>query len=750
MADDPTAPTAQTAQTAPTVSRDGGGDRDITGNLADNPLPGSGVVDERHQYGDGQDVIAPLLEEMLHRVSAGRDWWRQNHDAARQDVEFAYNEQWPASAKADRKGRPALTFNLLPQYIHNVLGQAKMSKFNIHIIQTAGPNEHIPVWAGGATMYPPAEIMEGLIRDIEKRSRATRAYVRALQHAVEGGFGWLWVRTTRPYDNPFEIEIRIEHRKDRWGVLMDPQSEQDDFSDARWGLISDSMSVREYQSRYPDAPMTGWGVGSGFDQQYRKWWGSESSVRVAHYYYKEPKRRTALKFVNPEGIEILGYLDELEPVVDEIIAMGYVEQGRIEVDSYCVKHIMCTATHVLDGPNDWPGSRIPLVPVIGREINLDGYNHYAGLVRWAYDPQRMFNYFVSSAIERVALSPKAPWIATANQIAGHEAEWKDQHKRNIAVLIYNHEDGADAPRRQEPATMPTAEMQIVLHTRQAVQETIGMYEASIGKKSNETSGVAIQKRQSQGNATTYDFIDNLAYAIGSVGELVAHIIPNVYSGDATRRIILADDSQARVQLNHEIVDKKSGKTFRVGNLSLYRYTCTVKPGPAFASVREEFVSLMTEWGRSDPEALQAVRDLIVQNLDVPNARELSRRFKMLTPRWLLRPEDQQNLPQPPQPPPTPEQQAEIAKGKAVEMKAQTDVQIAEIRLEEQKIALEIEKTRLQEANVKLETSTEKGAAEVSREEREGEEQGGAQQDEKRMEGVAKRVFAQMSAGKSKG
>ena len=225
------------------------------------------------------------------------------------------------------------------------------------------------------------------------------------------------------------------------------------------------------------------------------------------------------------------------------------------------------------------------------------------------------------------------------------------------------------------------------------------------------------------------------------------MIPKIYSGDVTRRILMPDDTQANVQLNHTIVDKETDKEYKIANLALMRYTCSARPGPAYNSVREEFVTMMTEWGRSDPEALMAVRDLIVNNMDVPNARELARRFKMLVPKHLLRPEDAANIPEPPQPPPTPEQQADMAKAEAQQARAQADVQIAQISVEGEQLRLQQEQEQTRQAqlktqaeSVKLEVVTEKGAADID-----GAEEEGA--DDDRIANVARRAVAKAEAEK---
>ena len=85
--------------------------------------------------------------------------------------------------------------------------------------------------------------------------------------------------------------------------------------------------------------------------------------------------------------------------------------------------------------------------------------------------------------------------------------------------------------------------------RMLLQDTIGVHDASIGKRSNEVSGVALQERQERGDLGTYDFIDNLAKAVVRVGEILVDMIPRCYTTDYVRRVILPDDSEIMVDLN---------------------------------------------------------------------------------------------------------------------------------------------------------------------------------------------------------
>ena len=270
-------------------------------------------------------------------------------------------------------------------------------------------------------------------------------------------------------------------------------------------------------------------------------------------------------------------------------------------------------------------------------------------------------------------------------------------------------------------------MTIVQEMRRTMMENLGIYESGLGKKSNETSGIAIQRRQETGHSGTVDFIDNLAYSISSVGDILCNIIPKMYRNDVIRRIILPDDTQAEVRLNHTIEDKESGMKFKIGNLSLARYTCSAQVGPHTITQQQKFIETMTEWGRADPEMLQMSRDILVKHIHMPFARELEERVKRTIPHHLLSPEDQARYPEPPPPPPTPEQEVEMQVAKATMAKAESDQAIAQLNMqakefefqqEQERTNQEREKTQQQELrtqaeNARLEATVEKGANELA-------------------------------------
>ena len=389
--------------------------------------------------------------------------------------------------------------------------------------------------------------------------------------------------------------------------------------------------------------------------------------------------------------------DEHKDIFDEIEEAGFKEVRRKTIESYKVKYIRATHSHILDGPHDWPSMHLALVPVIGREVNLEEGDVRIGAIRYSHDPQRMVNFWMSAATEKVALVPKAPFIASADQIAGHEDQWQNMYTSNNPVLLYNSESETPPPQRVNTAAIASGEIDLIFQSRALLQDTIGMHDAALGKRSNEVSGVALESRQEASATGMFDFIDNLAKAVVRVGEILADMIPRVYTSDKARRLILADDSQLMIDLNKMVKDRQTGREFRVHTLDHARYACRVSVGPSSKTQRSEFVNLMMEWGRTDPEGLSMFRDLIVTNLDVPNAAAIAKRMKAAVPRHLLSPEDQELIP-PPEPTIQDQIQqkqveAEMMKADAEMKKADAGVRSSELRAQSDEARLKFEMER---------------------------------------------------------
>ena len=627
--------------------------RDDRVDLAREAIPSDAPADiVNTEDREHLDESERLIDFATDRMEEGWSFWNETYKLAREDVRFMYEDQWPDYAKAGRENRPMLTMNQLPQYAQQVVNNARRSKFAIQVKQLSGRNDLI-LGPDGYSSYSRSQVMEGLVRDIEDRSQAHEGYCDTLQHQIEGGFGWMLVKPVDNIDDPFDIELRIEQVKHRYSAMLDPNAKRADRSDAMWCSVAMDMPLEEFKVRWPD--VTPQDMNTGTTRSGRRsadgsyFHGDANSVRIADFWWKQAMERTAFEFIRQGEVaaeRLVLWEDEHEDIFDELKDQGFVERNRKTVDSYKIRYMRFVAGHILGGPYDWQSKHLPLVLFKGRELNLESRDVLVGMFRYAHDPQRMVNFWTSAATEKIALVPRSPFIAAVEQIANQEDQWTNMYQQNTPVLLYNHLEGVPPPQRQNNVAMAQGELQLVTASRSLLQDTIGIHDANLGRRSNEVSGVALQERQEQGELGAFDFIDNLARGVRRVGEILLDMIPRCYTTDYARRVVLPDDTDIFVDLNLEMEDEETGRKVRVFTLDYARYSCRVDVGAASKTQREEFVKMMIEWGRSDPEGFPLFRDLIVENMDVPQARVISQRMKGAVPRHLLSPQDRERIPPP--------------------------------------------------------------------------------------------------------
>ena len=313
-----------------------------------------------------------------------------------------------------------------------------------------------------------------------------------------------------------------------------------------------------------------------------------------------------------------------------------------------IKWFKINGLEILDR-TEWLGNFIPIVPVYGDVLYIDGKKQIEGIIRHAKDPQRMYNYWASAETETIALAPRAPWIGAEGQFEGHEPQWKEANRRNIAFLQYKPKTigGALLPpptRNQwEPATQAITQARNL--AGEDIKATTGIYDATLGNHSNEISGVAIQRRNHQSQTNIFHYGDNLTKSIRHAGRILIDLIPKVYTGPRAVRTIGADNTHKVVMVNK--IFQEAGKT-KIFNLGLGTYDVTVNTGPSFATKRQEAVQSMLDLTRSLPQISQYVADLLVRNMDWPGATEIADRLKKLLPPGLAENEDDGQKPIPPE------------------------------------------------------------------------------------------------------
>ncbi len=600
-----------------------------------NEIPQNARVTQDDSGGtdEAQDKLATIRD----RFMAMSSYWSIIHETALEDDNFMAGEQWPEQVRKDREEarRPILTYNLLPSFTRQILNKVRQERPQVRVTPVESDRYQTPDMSNvqGTKDYSLADVFMGVIRNIEHRSRADHAYDTALQHGVHHGFGYFIVKNQETRHDPFVQELVIKRVKNSYQVLMDPAAQEADLSDAQDAFVFSSIHRTTFERKYPDKTYSSFDAGTMM-ANYEGWYEKEN-LRIAEYRWIDYKQDEVLQLSNGKIV----YWSEVKDVLDDMQHESGVHIVEIKGKQLRkpVKRPVCmwqkmTADEILEGPLELPFETIPIFPVLGDEIIVDGRTRYESAIRHSKDAQRSYNYWRTAAAETVALAPRAPLVATSRQIAGYEHLYETANTENHPYLLYNHIDNVPPPQRLQGANVAAAELQNATQDANDMQTIIGLHEANLGAESNEKSGKAILARQAQGSTATFIFPDNLNRALESMGRALVYAIPRIYDTQRVLRIRLPDDTEDFVEINKSVTDEDTQKEHLVNDINYGRYDVVIETGPAYATQRQEALEAQMELlGVLPPEIAQNVIHLIVKNMAIPGAEEIGRILRKMLP-----------------------------------------------------------------------------------------------------------------------
>lgn len=562
---------------------------------------------------DDAPVIDPTKTDEF--LATARKRFAQAAEAERElrakfidDLRFASpdgGDQWEPQQKMQREaaGRPALAFPRCHTFVQQVANEARQNKPQIKFAPHGDGDKDT------------AEIYEGLARAIQYSSDAQVAYETAIEYSAGASFGYYRFITDYVEDDDSEDadqELKVLPVLDPlcvYGVLV-PACFNRRVS---FAFVVEDVPKEEFKLQYPDAEISAmsWAdVESGAEG----WIGSDT-VRVAEYWWVEEGKKPAGK-------------RKAKPVV---------------------KFCKINGLEVLPGTETvWPGSSIPILPVLGKQMIVAGKPQISSVVRSQKSAQQLLNYSKSRIAETLAQSPVSPFMAVEGQIDGYEDQWKNLNTNPTPVLIYKAVDVAGRP--APPPTRDTFEPPIQALSTFVVQEiddmkaTTGIFDASMGQASNETSGQMVAKRIAQTNLTTMHFMDNLIRSFKKGGKIIAELIPIIYDTPGRVIEILGENEDPKsVIINQRHIDEH-GKP-KLFQMTKGKYTPIVTAGKAFDSKRSESFDTIQQLLQVAPQLINVTADILFRNSDMAGADQLADRFHKLLPPNLQDNDDQQIPPQ---------------------------------------------------------------------------------------------------------
>lgn len=560
-----------------------------------------------------------LLATARKRFDESKSAWSEIREQYAEDARFVnvLGGQWNKASKDSREGsgKPALEFNELHVYVQQVVNRARQDR----------PQPRIAP-ADNDAKEDVADLLEGRLRHIQYASQADVPYDCAVECAATGGIGFYGIDTVYTDKDSVRGNKPSPNQEPRLFRILDPTSEypdpnclEPDFSDAKYWFSRQWIDREDFKKKYDKEPMQ-------WDKDSTEW-ATETQVAIAQYWHVEEKTRRYCWLA--DGTE--GYADELK------LPEGTETENEREVIERQVCCDLIDGEKVLKS-TEWLGNWIPRVPVLGREVIVDGKKLYISIIRFARDAQKLKNGFKSGIANLLALASTAPWLGPKGTFK--DGKWRDANTKNYAYLEYEMVVGpggniAPPPERN---TYEAPIQSLSLAAMQAgddIKRAVGYSDAILSpSKASDLSGVAISKRQNGQDLINFHFEDNLVRSQWHCARILLDLdmkladTPRLWTARKldgstfTVPVTMAgeDNAPPAMVAGHEAVQHM--------RLDVGRYDITIDTGPGYETKKKEEREILAQSFQADPALWATFGDIYFHLMGY---RELEERARMVLP-----------------------------------------------------------------------------------------------------------------------
>lgn len=587
--------------------------------------------------------MADILQNAQELYRESLDALRDQRDQIAEDLAFSdpsNPQQWDDEELNRRQrdpggARPCLVFDQLGQYVANIAGQFEQRPPGMHALPVDGNGDRLV-----------SEQLDGWFRHIEHQSRAINHYARAGTSQARAGVGYLLLRPEYTDRALGYQEPRISSEGDPLKIVFDPWSQELDGSDATFAFHLTPVSAREFKRRWPDAEPVSFG-----EQEVAR--DDRDSVQIVEAWETKDIQTVCVVFTDANGDDVSLPLDQFV----EAQARGQVMQIRGEYKEkkravYWRRMSGATVLDTVKGADgkeaQFPADHIGIVPMYGYVGFADGRMRYCGIPRRARAAQQAYNFHKSEERAYILTAPKSPWIGPAAAFAPYQKLWDRANIEQRAYLPFEHIDESGnpipAPQRMPLSVNLQNHIQGSQEALRDIQASLGMYQANLGAPSNETSGVAIESRKQQGEASTSHFQSHAAAAIAQIGRMIVQMVPALVDTRRQLRTLGIDGSPGSVtvdpQLSQAAQESPQGLTI---NPNVGKYDVRVVVGAQYNTQRTQAADALNDIMARNPAMAQIVAPFWAQVQDFPYADKLAQALTAMAPdpvKQLLQPQEE--------------------------------------------------------------------------------------------------------------
>lgn len=565
----------------------------------------------------GFDSVEEFLQDMRETYDEDYDADEDNREEALDDKRFVAGDQWDPEVLKHREGLPCLTINTVPQFTAQLVGDWLQERPSVKVVPAEDGDEEI------------ASIRGDLIRAIELQSKANRTYANGFESAVQCGDGAWQVCVEYARDDVFDQVISVKPIDDCLAVVWDKLSVDPTGRDARHVFVDDMLTRREFERKWPEHDPSTLGETTMSELLTGGWYSNDEGVRITNYW-RMIERDRLLTLFEDGSIHAMDNPD-LEAMIER---HGNPVKSRVAKCLYAQLHVV-TGFAILAGPYEYKLNRLPVIRCSGRVVNVGGHRVRFGLTRFMKDSARLKNFWRSISAEQLGYAPKAQWMATESAVEGREDEIRNAHLSRDPLLVFNDEAvfGQNVLRMDPPAPQAAILNEAQVNA-QDFKDVTGIHDASLGIKSNETSGKAIMSRQREGDVASMAYYENANASVVETGDVINQLISQIYDSTRIVRIVGEDQATKFVKINDP--HDPDSPDFGYGH-----YDIAMTSGPSYTTRRVEAAEAMMGAIQVWPQLMEIAGDLVVKAQNWPGAEELAERIEKTIPQQFKDNDDQE-------------------------------------------------------------------------------------------------------------
>lgn len=480
-------------------------------------------------------------------VDSGQRW----REEAREDFEFTAGKQWTDKEikQFHEDGRPAITINRILPLMNILSGYQRLNRYDIDFL--ARTNDDVEL----------CQVRRGITKYIMDRCDYDAVESQVFLDCAIGGLGWFGVRYK--FDNEIQDGEAVIERIDPFGIYVDPEAHELDYSDAKFLIRAKWVAKDELKQVYPeqaDAIENNFAVYDSVENEDETrtdidplYYSSElQKVRVVECWYREYGQRTI--FFTADGQQL-----PQEQVTPEMIQAGMIA-GSQDIPTNEVKLcVFFDRTLLEEITSPYQHGEFPYVPMV--------YHHYgvgdtpAGFVRAMKDPQRELNKRRIQTLHLLNTSANGGgWIEDGAMTPDQESEF--ERKGTVPGHYQKVMAGAITMgkiREREPTNPPAAVIQAEQAATEDLKAISGINESLLGVDvPSQASGRAIELRQKQAVTHLAVIFDSLRRAKKRIANLLwgrrghAGIVPQFYTAEKVYRVE-GENGQQFITINEQVV-----------------------------------------------------------------------------------------------------------------------------------------------------------------------------------------------------